>query len=246
MLTLFVSDLHLHPSRPHTARLFHDFLAGPARGTAALYILGDLFDAWAGDDDLDDPFNAAVCADLKSLADSGVAVFFLPGNRDFLIGSRFAAAAGLALLTDETVVDIGGTPTLLLHGDTLCTEDREYQAFRSAIRTDEWRRDFLAEPLSTRKAEIERLRSRSENEKRIKPMALMDVSATAVEQEFAGRRVTRMIHGHTHRMARHEHRPQGAACERWVLPEWDHGGGALACDETGCRWLALTPQTSPI
>lgn len=239
MLSLFVSDLHLHPSRPHTARLFHDFLEDPARGAAALYVLGDLFDAWAGDDDLGDAFNAAVCADLAALAAAGTRIFFIPGNRDFLAAAGFARAAGLEIVADETVVDVAGTPTLLLHGDTLCTDDAEYQAFRANIRSEQWRNDFLALPLAARKAEIERLRSRSESEKRIKPMALMDASAAAVEQAFAKHGVARMIHGHTHRMARHEHVVNGRACERWVLPDWDHSGAALACDETGCRWLPL-------
>ncbi len=235
MLSLFVSDLHLHPSRPHTARLFHDFLAGPARGAAALYVLGDLFDAWAGDDDLGDAFNAAVCADLKALADSGTRVFFIRGNRDFLIDDAFAAAAGVAIIADETIVDVAGTKTLVLHGDTLCTDDAEYQTFRAAIRSEQWRHDFLALPLDARKDEIERLRSRSESEKRTKPMALMDANAGAVERAFETHGVARMIHGHTHRMARHEH----AGRERWVLPEWDRSGAALACDEAGCRWLPV-------
>lgn len=239
-LALFVSDLHLHPSRPGTARLFRDFLAGPARNAKSVYILGDLFDAWAGDDDLADPFNAAIAADLRALADGGVRIFLLPGNRDFLIDRRFAAAAGLTPLGDETVVDLAGTKTLLLHGDTLCTDDREYQAFRQSVRSVQWRRDFLAQPLATRKAEIERLRSLSENQKRIKPMGLMDASNGAVEQAFVRHDVTRMIHGHTHRQARHAHVVEGRPCQRWVLPDWDNGPAALACDEGGCTWRPLT------
>lgn len=239
-LALFVSDLHLHPSRPETARLFRDFLAGPARNAQSVYILGDLFDAWAGDDDLADPFNAVIATDLRALADDGVGIFLLPGNRDFLIDHRFAAAAGLTLLGDETVVDLAGTKTLLLHGDTLCTDDREYQAFRQNIRAEQWRRDFLAQPLATRKAVIEQLRNRSESEKRIKPMDLMDVSSPAVEQAFVRHGVTRMIHGHTHRKARHAHAVQDRPCERWVLPDWDNSPAALACDADGCTWLPLT------
>ncbi|MBI4985665.1 MAG: UDP-2,3-diacylglucosamine diphosphatase [Rhodocyclales bacterium] len=234
--TLFVSDLHLHPSRPETADRFGAFLAGPARQAQALYILGDLFDAWAGDDDLGDAFNAGVCADLKTLATAGTRIYFLPGNRDFLIGDACAAACGMTPLADATVVDIGGVATLLLHGDTLCTEDREYQDFRAVVRSPDWRRDFLAKPLAVRKAEIAALRARSESGKRVKPAALMDVSAAAVAQAFATHRVTRIIHGHIHRQAHHLH--DGG--ERWALPEWDHRGGALACDEAGCRWLTVT------
>ena len=231
---MFVSDVHLHPSRPETARRFHEFLAGPARGAEALYILGDLFDAWAGDDDLPDPFNASVCAALKRLAGTGTRVFFLPGNRDFLARDAFAAAAGATLVADGAIVETGGLPTLLLHGDTLCTDDRAYQEFRALVRSDAWQSAFLARPLAERKAEIAVLRARSEAGKRIKPMELMDVSPAAVEQAFAAHGVTRIIHGHTHRQACHR---EGGR-ERWVLPDWDEDRGtALACDAAGCRWL---------
>ncbi|CAG0963979.1 UDP-2,3-diacylglucosamine hydrolase [Rhodocyclaceae bacterium] len=235
MLTLLVSDLHLHPSRPETARLFCEFLAGPARSAQTLYILGDLFDAWIGDDDLADPFNAGIAADLKSLAGTGVHIRFMAGNRDFLIGAGFAAAAGMTLIPDETVADIGGVPTLLLHGDTLCTGDREYQEFRRLVRSAAWQRDFLAKPLAERRRIADDLRGRSETEKRAKPMALMDADAATVDSAFATYGVARIIHGHTHRQAHHQYPGR----ERWVLPEWDHGGGALACDQVGCRWLAI-------
>lgn len=236
--TLFVSDIHLHPSRPETARLFGAFLSGPATTAQALYILGDLFDAWAGDDDRKDPFNAGICAALKTLSQGGTRIFFLPGNRDFLIGSDFAAATGIALIADETVADIGGIPTLLLHGDTLCTDDREYQTFRGQVRSSAWQQSFLAKPLAVRKAEVAALRERSEAGKRIKPTALMDTNAAAVQDAFARHRVARIIHGHTHRQARHVD-PGG---ERWVLPDWNPGGDALACDDAGCRWLAFPSQ----
>lgn len=235
LTTLFVSDIHLHPSRPRTARLFRDFLAGPARDAQAFYILGDLFDAWAGDDDLPDPFNAETCAALKALAAGGTTLFFLPGNRDFLVGADFAAATGATLIADGTVVDVGGAATLLLHGDTLCTDDRAYQDFRAQVRSDAWQRDFLARPLADRKAEIVGLRARSEAGKRLKPAALMDVNADAVAQAYAAHGVARIVHGHTHRQGHHVEN----GGERWVLPEWDTRGGALACDESGCRWLVF-------
>lgn len=236
MPVLFVSDLHLHPARPQTARLFHDFLAGPASKAQALYILGDLFDAWAGDDDLDDPFNAAVCADLRTLSGSGVALFLLRGNRDFLIGDGFAAASGATLLAETAVVDLAGTATLLLHGDTLCTDDFAYQDFRALVRSEAWQRDFLAQPLSERRRIADELRGRSEAAKRSKPMALMDVSAAAVQRAFDAHRVARIIHGHTHRPACHV---DAAGRERWVLPEWSDRGGYLACDAAGCRALTF-------
>jgi UDP-2,3-diacylglucosamine hydrolase len=236
LLKLFVSDVHLHPSRPQTARRFGEFLAA-AKGAEALYILGDLFDAWAGDDDLPDPFNAGVCAALKALAEAGTQVFFLPGNRDFLVRQGFAAATGARIIADETVVDIGGVPTLLLHGDTLCTDDRAYADFRAQVRSDAWQRDFLARPLAERKAEIAELRARSEAGKRVKPAELMDTSAAAVADAYATHDVTRIIHGHTHRQAHHVE----AGRERWVLPDWDEGRGtALACDDAGCRWFEFS------
>jgi UDP-2,3-diacylglucosamine hydrolase len=233
LLILFASDVHLHPSRPQTARRFGEFLAGPARSAQALYLLGDLFDAWAGDDDLPDPFNADVCAALKAVSAAGTRLHFLPGNRDFLVRDGFAAATGATLLADETLVDIAGAPTLLLHGDTLCTDDHAYQEFRATVRSADWQRDFLARPLADRKAEIAALRARSEAGKREKPMALMDVNDAAVQQAYAAHGVARIIHGHTHRKALHI----DAGRERWVLPDWDGAGGALACDASGCRWL---------
>lgn len=238
-MTLLVADVHLHPSRPQAAQRFGDFLAGPARGAHALYILGDLFDAWAGDDDLADPFNASVCAGLKALADAGTRLYFLPGNRDFLVGGDFAAATGATLIADETIVDIGGVPTLLLHGDTLCDDDRAYQDFRATVRSPGWRREFLARPLAERKAEIEALRRRSEAEKQTKRMTLMDANEAAMLAAFRRHGVERVIHGHTHRIARHVYNVDGRPCERWVLGDWDHDAKALACDEGGCRLLRL-------
>lgn len=238
---LFISDLHLHPSRPQTARLFEAFLGGPAKEARILYILGDLFDAWAGDDDIADGFNAGICAALKSLA-AVTPIAFLPGNRDFLAGSGFAAASGATLLADETVVDIAGTPTLLLHGDTLCTDDLEYQAFRATVRSGQWQRDFLAHPLAARKAEIESLRERSERKKCVKPAALMDTNAAAVSDAFRRHNVARVIHGHTHRRACHEIQIDGHPGTRWVLGDWHADGNALACDASGCRWLAFPAQ----
>ncbi len=239
MLTFLVADVHLHPSRPETARRFGAFLSGPARGAQALYILGDLFDAWAGDDDLADPFNAGICAALKALTQAGTQTFFLPGNRDFLVGADFAAATGITLLDDEAVVDLGGVPTLLLHGDTLCDADREYQNFRATVRSPQWQSDFLARPLGERKAEIEHLRSRSEREKQTKRISLMDTDEAAMLAAFRRHHVERIIHGHTHRIARHVHNVDGRPCERWVLGDWDRDRRALACDEGGCRILKL-------
>ncbi|WIM06681.1 MAG: UDP-2,3-diacylglucosamine diphosphatase [Candidatus Nitricoxidivorans perseverans] len=244
MPALFVSDLHLHPARPETARLFGEFLAGPAAGAQALYILGDLFDAWAGDDDLVVPFNAGICGAMRKASGSGTAIFLLPGNRDFLVGADFCAATGARLLPDEIVVDLDGTRALLLHGDTLCTDDADYQRFRATVRGAPWQRDFLALPWPERRARIERLRAHSEQEKQAKPREIMDVAAAAVVAAFRRHGVGRMIHGHTHRPARHVLDVDGRSCERWVLPEWSESGGYLACGAGEWRALPFPPASS--
>lgn len=240
MAILFISDLHLCPSRPQINRLFLDFLAGPARQADSLYILGDLFEYWAGDDDLDDPFNAEICAALRTLSDSDVPIFFMAGNRDFLAGEAFARAAGLIPLPEPAVVELDGTPTLLMHGDTLCTDDAAYQAFRAEVRSMDWRQAFLALPLDRRKARIESLRRESEAQKRIKPLDIMDVNPAAVLQALTLHRCARLIHGHTHRPAHHSLVIDGLPCERWVLPDWYEAGGYLACDEAGCREIGFS------
>ena len=241
MASLFISDLHLCPSRPQIGRLFLDFLAGPARQAEALYVLGDLFEYWAGDDDLDDPFNAKICAGLQRLSQSDVPLFFMAGNRDFLAGDGFASKTGLTLLPDPALVEIAGASVLLMHGDTLCTDDDAYQMFRTEVRSPEWRKSFLALPLDQRKAKIEALRQESEAQKRAKPAEIMDVNPAAVLQVLTSHRCTRLIHGHTHRPALHRLAVAGEACERWVLPDWYESGGYLACDASGCRLLEWPP-----
>jgi UDP-2,3-diacylglucosamine hydrolase len=216
---------------------FLDFLAGPARDASRLTILGDLFDYWAGDDDLADPFNARIVDALRALSDSGVMLEFMAGNRDFLIGETFAAAAGLTLLPDPLVREIGGIRTLLTHGDALCTDDVDYQRFRAQVRDPAWRSAFLARPLASRKREIEALRSQSEQEKQNKPAAIMDVNAAAVAAALAEHDAKAMIHGHTHRQGRYDH----AGRTRWVLGDWHPGrGNALLCDAARWRWLTIT------
>ncbi len=231
MTTYLISDLHLCPSRPGATALLLSFLAGPAARAGALYILGDLFEYWAGDDHLGDPFNARVCTAIKAVATHGIPVFFLAGNRDFLVGEDFARACGTSLLTEPLIRDIAGKPTLLLHGDTLCTDDIDYQNFRTMVRAPQWRSDFLSRPLAERISVIEGLRERSTVEKQRKSMALMDTNNDAVAAAFSEHGVTRMIHGHTHRLAHHEHSVDGQICQRWVLGDWsDTAGNCLACD----------------
>ncbi len=235
MLTLFISDLHLCPSRSWIVRSFEDFLSGPARQANALYVLGDLFEYWAGDDDLSDPFNRKICHALRELSDSGTDVFFMAGNRDFLIGRTFASEAGLTCLDDPAIIQINGSRTLLTHGDTLCTDDTSYQDFRAMVRSPSWQQDFLGQPLGIRKAEIETIRRESEAQKDAKPIHIMDVNSGAVLQQLTLSSCTQIIHGHTHLPAHHCLENNGIACERWVLPDWYKQGGYLACDGTGCR-----------
>lgn len=241
-MELFASDLHLHPSRPGVTDLFLGFLSGPAKNANRITLLGDLFDAWAGDDDLDDPFNASICNALAGLAATGVQIRFLPGNRDFLVGQAFATKAGLQLLNDPTLDTVAGTPTLLLHGDLLCTDDHEYQAFRTEVRGTAWQANFLAQPLAQRKAVIEGLRQRSEREKQVKSLAIMDTNAEAVDAAFRDHYVNRIIHGHTHRQARHEIQVDDLPCERWVLGDWhENAGNYLECSESAWAFRAVSP-----
>lgn len=237
--TFLISDLHLCPTRPEIAGLFLDFLADQAREAAALYILGDLFEYWAGDDELDDTFNARICEGLRNCA-AATPIYFIAGNRDFLIGADFARASAVTLLDEPLLLDIAGTPTLLMHGDTLCSDDQAYQDFRSMVRNPAWRADFLAKPLAERKARIEALRRRSEAEKQTKPAAIMDVNATTVAATLRAHAYPRLIHGHTHRQGNHVHHVDGHACERWVLGDWHDSGNYLAIDATGCLFHLLT------
>ncbi|MBI4756121.1 MAG: UDP-2,3-diacylglucosamine diphosphatase [Betaproteobacteria bacterium] len=242
MAVLFISDLHLCPSRPDLLRIFRDFLAGPARRAEALYILGDLFDYWIGDDDTDDPAAnpqaTEVATGLRSLREAGVPVYLMHGNRDFLIGERYCARAGVTLLPDPSVIDLCGRTTVLSHGDALCTEDTDYQEFRAKVRDPAWQRAFLARPLAQRRAEVEELRRASEAAKREKASEIMDASTTAIDDLLRSLGYPCLIHGHTHRPAHHEHKVDGHRCERWVLADWRDWGACLECTEpSGCRVL---------
>ena len=241
-VALFVSDLHLCPTRPAIVRLFLDFLADQAATADALYILGDMFDYWAGDDNLAEPFNTSISNALKALAGRGTQLFFIRGNRDFLIGADFARASGMTLLDEPYLATIADVPTLLLHGDILCSDDTAYQEFRREVRQTAWRAAFLGRPLPERQAQIEALRERSEQAKRGKSDALMDVNAGAVSDLLRTYGYPRLIHGHTHRPGQHQHRVDGYPCERWVLGDWSEKGSYLICDERGCRALPLPPS----
>ncbi|ATE62465.1 UDP-2,3-diacylglucosamine diphosphatase [Thauera sinica] len=231
----FVSDLHLSDERPDTVDAFLGFLDGPARDAASLFILGDLFEYWAGDDDLDAPFNRHIGAALRAVADHGVQLFFMTGNRDLLAGEGFARATGARLLEDPSLVAFGsgGAPVLLSHGDALCTDDVAYQAYRHQVRDPAWQRGFLSQPLAARKAFIEGLRQKSEMAKREKALDIMDVNADAVAALLRASGYPMLIHGHTHRPARHEHLVDGRTCVRWVLADWHGAASWLRVDGNG-------------
>lgn len=223
----FISDLHLSADRPALTALFERYLAGPARAASSLYILGDLFEYWAGDDDLDDPLNSRVASQLAALADTDTQVFFMPGNRDFLIGADFASRARLTLLPDPTAITLDGVPALLCHGDSLCTDDLAYQAFRQQVRNPAWQAQFLTQPLAVRKQIIAGVRMKSEEAKSEKAAAIMDVNADAVAALLREHSFPRLIHGHTHRPAVHSIDVDGHACERWVLADWQDDQGEV-------------------
>lgn len=238
-VSLFISDLHLTVERPAAYTRFFRFLNETVAHASELYILGDFFEAWVGDDALAHPFHAEVAAALRSLSVLGVRVSVMHGNRDFLLAEDFCRASGAGLLPEPSVADLYGEPTVLMHGDALCTDDVDYQRFRHMVRDPAWQAAFLRHPLAEREAMARELRNRSEQSKGDKRQEIMDVNATAVETVFRQYGVRRLIHGHTHRPARHSVMVDGVACERWVLPDWYETGGYLACDATGCRLVML-------
>ena len=233
--SLFVSDLHLSEERPEANERFIAFVEGTAREAAALYVLGDLFEYWIGDDDLGEPFNAVMAGFFAGLVRSGVPVFLMHGNRDFLMGERFCRATGAQLLADPAVVDLGGVKTLLMHGDTLCTDDLDYQGWRRTARSPAWQQEFLSQPLEARRRTVGALRDKSREVIQAKPAEIMDVSDDAVRDAFRRHGVRRLIHGHTHRPGHHEHDVDGRRCERWVLPDWYGPGGYLEVSGTKPR-----------
>jgi len=234
--TLLISDLHLEPSRPEMLAAFERLLAGPARNAEALYILGDLFEAWIGDDE-DAEIAGRVAEALSEFAASGIPVAFQHGNRDFLLGRRYAARCGMRLLPEAAVEPIGGVATLLLHGDTLCLDDTAYLAFRERVRSAAWQSAFLAAPLAERRAFAAQARAESARHTAGTAPVLMDVSPRAVVDAMAGHGVTRMVHGHTHRPGLHVFARNGLQHERCVLPDWYDAPAGLwiASDRT---WFA--------
>lgn len=234
VLALFISDLHLQPAHPATSAAFHDFLERHARRAQQLYLLGDLFEFWAGDDDISDPFHQQIVAALRSVSDGGTRVYWIGGNRDFLVNTGFAEAAGLTLLPEIHVTEIGGQRLVLLHGDAQCTEDVKYMEFRAMVRQPAYQRQFMAMPLAQRKAIIAGMRENSRSEQSGKSYEIMDVTPQAISDVFAQTGTEVMIHGHTHRPALHT----VGATRRYVLPDWEPDatpprGGWIAIDANG-------------
>jgi len=239
MTTLFISDLHLDPARPHITDLFGKFIDGEARHAEALYILGDLFEAWVGDDDPSD-VGGFVATRLHGLRDAGVPVYFMRGNRDFLLGDDYARRAGMTILPDPAVVLLHGKPTLLMHGDLLCTDDVAYQQFRAQTRNPEWQRQFLSQPLPARLAFAEQARTASKaHQSGLQTQGLMeaitDVAPATVEATLSRYGIDSLIHGHTHRPKVHEHH----GGRRIVLGDWYEQGSVLRVDGDDAALSAL-------
>lgn len=239
MTSLFISDLHLAQEREDVTATFEHFLREVPLAGDTLYVLGDLFEYWAGDDDIDAPFNQRVTGAFARCAGRGITQYFMHGNRDFVAGAGFADHARLTLLQDPHPLQLEGVASVLLHGDTLCTDDHEYQAFRAKARSPQWQQALLSQPLAARKTAIEQMRRQSEAQKALKAMDIMDVNDGAVRQVFADTRAVRMIHGHTHRPGRHEYEVDGIKRERWVLPAWEQGPGYLRVAPEACELIGF-------
>lgn len=234
MSTLFISDLHLSAERPAITGLFINFLNTQARQARALYILGDLFEAWLGDDLVLPEYQQAIGA-IKQLTDSGVPVYIMYGNRDFLMRDSFEKMTGAMLLADECIIDLYGTPTLLLHGDTLCTDDVKYQQFRQMVRNPQWQDELLAKSPEERLALAKHYREMSQAETADKENEIMDVNQAAVETVMHDLNITQLIHGHTHRPGTHTFDLHGQEVKRIVLGDWFASGNVLVCNKHKCK-----------
>lgn len=226
MARLFVSDLHLDAASPEANEQFLSFLTTHAAGAEALYILGDMFESWVGDDETDSE-KARVCAGIRALTSSGVACFVMHGNRDFLLGRGFCERTGVNLLPDPVVAELDGERVLVTHGDALCTDDHSYQELRSIVRTPGWQEKFLALPLTIREQFANRAREGSKAHTTRTAPVIMDVNQDAVLKAFRATDTRRMIHGHTHRPGRHEYTVDGEKAERIVLGAWYEQGSYL-------------------
>ncbi|AZD09243.1 UDP-2,3-diacylglucosamine diphosphatase [Pseudomonas chlororaphis] len=237
-MILLISDLHLEEERPDITRAFLDLLGGRARSAQALYILGDFFEVWIGDDAMT-PYQLSICQALRELSDSGTQVFLMHGNRDFMLGKAFCKAAGATLLKDPSVVDFYGEPVLLMHGDSLCTRDEAYMRMRRYLRNPVslWILRHL--PLRTRHKLARKLRNESRAQTRMKANDIVDVTPDEVPRIMQAFKVRTLVHGHTHRPAIHKLQIGDQAAKRIVLGDWDRQGWALQVDEQGFQLAAF-------
>ncbi|WGL17321.1 UDP-2,3-diacylglucosamine diphosphatase [Microbulbifer bruguierae] len=236
MASYLISDLHLDESRPDVTRAFFNFLQGPAAGADALYILGDFFEVWVGDDD-DAPLPQEVARQLKAFSDLGSRLYLMHGNRDFLMGNEFAHRCGAELLSDPTVVELAGERVLLTHGDSLCTLDTEYMAFRQQARDPHWQLALLAKPLAERRQIAAQIRAVSKSMNSRKAEDIMDVTPEEVVQMMREHNARTMIHGHTHRPARHSLTLDDKPAERIVLGDWGELGWCIRADNKGLELI---------
>ncbi|NIF56918.1 UDP-2,3-diacylglucosamine diphosphatase [Enterobacter sp. Ap-916] len=226
MSTLFIADLHLCPEEPAITAGFLRFLSGEARQADALYILGDLFEAWIGDD-APEPLYQQIAAAIKAVVDTGIPCYFIHGNRDFLLGKRYAKASGMTLLPEEKLIDVYGRNILIMHGDTLCTDDEGYQAFRRKVHQPWLQKLYLALPLFIRQRIADRMRADSQAANNMKSLEIMDVNPQAVVDALTRHNVQWLIHGHTHRPAIHELEANGQPAFRCVLGAWHKEGSMI-------------------
>lgn len=244
MPILFISDLHLDPGRPQITDLFLRFLQVRVPSSQALYILGDLFEAWVGDDD-DSALANQVCEALAKASASGPPIYFMTGNRDFLAGAGFAQRTGVHMLGEQEVLDLAGHRSLLMHGDQLCTDDVDYQRFRAMVRDPQWTERFLAEPLPRRRAVAQSLRDTSQQAMRGKSSEIMDVNQVEVEAAMKRHNVSLLVHGHTHRPAVHDFHLQGRPVTRVVLGDWFHQGSLFTVYQDGHFELSTHSPDEP-
>ena len=232
--SLLISDLHLDPARPEHLAALETLLGNHAGKAERLYVLGDLFEAWIGDDD-DSPFNRQAIDAFRRFSDAGSELFFMHGNRDFLLGDKFADDCGGVLLDEGTVADLYGTRALLMHGDSLCTEDHAYQQFRAMARDPQWQQGMLAKPLEERRALAQGMRMQSQGNNANKPENIMDVTPAEVVRVMEEAGVQHLIHGHTHRPAVHDVDLKDGTGARWVLGDWGELGWRIVADSDGLR-----------
>ena len=245
-MILFVSDLHLSPRSPGATCLFLQFLAGRARQASELYILGDLFEAWIGDDDIVDPYNAKIVAALRDAREAGLKISLLHGNRDFLIGPDFAAASGVTLLADPYVLSTAEWQFVLSHGDALCLDDLPYMAFRAKVRDPQWQQKKLAWPRLFRRllARLMRLKSGASQRSKVNPHT--DLQPAATDDFLRDHGYATFIHGHTHQPAKHDHIVDGIHVERWVLADWhEERGECLVWDGEALKREPILADTRP-